>query len=215
MDERNNLDWKDVVETYFQKCLAITLLFTVFVFVVFPNVETAVIHSGEKVMETIEILPEIPEEIKPPEEVVKPIVNIEIVDDPDMDDENIIEIETIEVTTDIEVAIAPPPKPVELGTTPKFVPYEDAPVIMSGAQPVYPEHLRRLRLSGTVVLDIEVLADGTIGAIEVVKSLMDGPGGFDEAAINAVKQWRMQPAKSGGNAVACWIKQAFNFETRN
>jgi len=213
MSERHELDWKDVVETYFQKCLAITLLFTVFVFVVFPNVQTVVLRSIDKVTETFEIPPDIPEEIKPPELKQEPVVQIVITDEPDTNDDNIQEVDTIEDTIDIEVVIAPPPKQPELGTTPKFVPYEDAPVILAGQQPVYPDHLRRMKMSGQVVLEIEVLGDGSIGAIEVLKSLMPGEGGFDEAAINAVRQWRMQPAKSGGNPVACWIRQVFNFTT--
>jgi len=212
MQERNELDWKDVVDTYFEKCIAITLLFTVFVFIVFPNVETAVIRSSEKIMETFEILPDIPEEIKPPEEVAKPIVNIEIVDEP-TDDPDVKEVETIGPNVDIDIPpIAPPPQQQNItGSTERFVPYDDPPVIMTGPRPVYPEHLRRTNISGQVVLDVEVFADGTIGAIEVVKSLMSGPGGFDEVAVEAVRQWKMQPAKSGGNSVACWMKQIFNF----
>jgi len=213
MEERHDLDWKDVVETYFEKCVAITLLFTVFVFIVFPNVETAVIRSTEKVMETIEILPEIPEEIKPPEAVVQPIVKIEIVDD-EVADDDVRVIDTIEKNVvPEEVIIAPPIAEIVLGATPKFVPYEDAPVILSGPQPAYPDQFRKMKINGQVILDIEVLSDGSIGAIEVLKSLMAGEDGFDEAAIKAVRQWRLQPAKSGGNAVACWIKQSFNFTT--
>jgi len=213
MQERQELDWKDVVDTYFEKCMAITLLFTVFVFVVFPNVETAVIRNTEKVMETLEILPEIPEEIKPPETIVKPIVNIEIIDDPDVQDDNIKEVETIGPTTDLEVFIAPPPAETKHGETPRFVPYEDAPVLLDAPRPAYPENLKKMKISGQVILDIEVFGDGTIGAIEVFKSLMSGPGGFDEAAVNAARQWKIQPAKSGGNSVACWIRQVINFTT--
>ncbi|MCL1826623.1 MAG: energy transducer TonB, partial [Candidatus Cloacimonetes bacterium] len=65
--------------------------------------------------------------------------------------------------------------------------------------------------TGVVILDIEVLIDGSIGAIEVFQSLMPGPGGLDEAAILAVRKWQYQPAESGGNPVACWVKQPINF----
>jgi len=208
MQERNELDWKDVVDTYFEKCVAITLLFTVFVFIVFPSVETAVILSSEKVMDSIEIPPDIPEEIKPPETVIQPIVKIEIVDEPD-EGEDLREITTIdENVVPEEVKIEIPPQE-EHGKTDKFVFYEDAPVILPGAaQPVYPNHLRKMGVTGAVTLEIEILRDGSIGAIEVVKSLQ---GGFDEAAIEAVRQWKMQPAKNGGIPVACWIRQTFNF----
>ncbi len=60
-------------------------------------------------------------------------------------------------------------------------------------------------IQGEVILEVEVFADGTVGAIEVRKSLMSGPGGLDEAAIKSVKQWIFQPAKSSGRAVAVWV----------
>jgi len=212
--QANYTDWKDIASTYYDKCLSLTILLAMFTFMVFPEVETATLRSTEKVLETIEILPEIQEKIKPPEEVAKPIVNIEIVDD--MGDESDDEIEiitTIEITTlDPLSIIAPPPS---VGQTPRFVVYEDAPVILRRVAPTYPEFARRSRIQGTVVLDVEILADGSIGAIEVFRSLMPGPGGFDEAAIAAVRQWQFQPAKSGGKPVACWIKQSIVFELSN
>jgi len=210
-----NNDWKDVVSTYFDKCLSITLLFTMFAFIVFPNVEVQKIASLERIMETIEIMPEIVDRIEQPQEVVRPIVNIEIIDDDanDDSDDEIIYIDTIEITVlDHFATIAPPPAH---GTTSRFVVYEDAPVILRRVAPIYPEALRRSRMQGVVVLQIEILVDGSIGAIEVFRSLMPGPGGFDEAAIEAVRQWQFQPAMSGGQPVACWITQPINFTLTN
>lgn len=210
----NYTDWKDIASSYYDKCLSLTILFVMFTFMVFPNVETQTIRSVERIMETIEIPLEIQEKIQPPEQVAKPIVNIEIVDDSSDDNDDEIEIiTTIEITRlDPTSVIAPPPS---VGQTPRFVVYEDAPVILRRVPPVYPDFARRSRIQGTVVLDIEILADGSIGAIEVFRSLMPGPGGFDEAAIAAVKQWQFQPAKSGGKPVACWIKQSITFELSN
>jgi len=208
-------DWKDVVSTYFDKCLSITLLFTMFAFIVFPNVETQAIAMTERIMEAIEIMPEIIERIEQPQEVVRPIVNIEIIDDDmnDDSDDEIIYIDTIEITTlDPWAVIAPPPT---LGQTPRFVVYEDAPVVLRRVNPVYPDALRRARIQGTVVLQVEVLIDGSIGAIEVFRSVMPGPGGLDEAAIEAVRQWQFQPAQSGGRPVAVWITQPINFTIGN
>jgi len=212
--QQKYIDWKDIAATYYDKCLSLTILLAMFTFMVFPEVKTTTIRSTEKVLETIEILPEIQEKIKPPEEVAKPIVNIEIVDDTGDDSDDEIEvITTIEITTlDPLTDIAPPPT---TGQTPRFVVYEDAPVITKRVPPVYPEFARKSKIQGSVVLDIEILSDGSIGAIEVFKSLMPGPGGFDEAAITAVRQWKFQPAKSGGKPVGCWIKQSIVFELSN
>jgi len=199
------VDWKDIASSYYDKCLSLTILFIMFTFMVFPSFETQDFRTVERVLETIEILPEIQERIEPPEEVARPIVNIEIIDDAsDDDNDDILIIDTIQITTlDPFQTIAPPPS---LGQTPRFVVYEDAPVIVRRVQPEYPAFAVRSRIQGTVLLDIEVLIDGNVGAIEVVNSLMAGPGGFDEAAIAAVKQWQFQPAKNGGNPVACWVR---------
>ena len=181
---------------------------------VVPSMEVQNFRTTERVLETIEILPEIQERIEPPQEVARPIVNIEIVDDMDDDsDDDIIIIDTIDITRLDPFEIIAPPS--DLGRTPRFVVYEDAPVILRSVPAVYPAIGRSGRIQGTVVLDIEVLVDGSIGAIEVFQSLLPGPGGFDEAAITAARQFQFQPAKNGGNSVACWVKQSFVFELSN
>ena len=211
--QTNNTDWKDVVATYFDKCLAITLLFTIFAFIVFPEIETKAVIASEKIQESIEILPDMPERIEQPQEVAKPIVSIEIIDDEsDKEDDEILFIDTIDITIlDQTSTVVAPPSSVH-GETPKFVIYEDPPVIVRRVPPTFPDVMRRTGMTGTVTLDIEVLADGSIGAIEVVRSLLPGPGGADEAAVAAVRQWEIQPAKSGGKAVACWFRQPIVFE---
>jgi protein TonB len=213
--KQNSKDWKDVVSTYYDKCLAITILFVMFAFIVYPEIETTVIRASEKIMDSIEIPPEIPELIRPPEDIVRPIVNIEIIDD-DMDmDDDVIELATIEATRLDPLAPILAVQTTAHGTTSRFVIYEDAPVILRRVSPVYPEHLRRLRSQGTVVLNIEVLVDGTVGAVEVRTSLLAGPGNFDESAVEAVRQWLFQPAKSGGNPVACWVTLPVIFTLQN
>ena len=210
----NRTDWKDIASSFYDKCLSLTILFIMFTFMVFPNVEVQNLRTNERVLETIEILPEIQERIEPPEEVARPIVNIEIVDDADDDsDDEILIITTIESSRiDDWESIAPPTRH---GDTPRFVVYEDAPVILRRVAPEYPAVGRRAGIQGTVLLDIEVLVDGSIGAIEVVQSLMSGPGGFDEAALVAARQWQFQPAMNGGRPVACWVRLPVVFVLEN
>jgi TonB family protein len=188
-----------------------------FAFIVFPNVETHVITSTEKLLEAIEIPIEIIEQIRPPDEVVRSIVNIEIIDDDlsgDDSDDNILTIDTIDITRmDMSVVIAAPP-PVRQ-QTPRGVRFEEAPVVLRGANPTFPEHLRRIGSQATVILEVEILIDGSIGEIEVLVSSRSGVGGFDEAAIAAVRQWEFQPARNGGQPVACWIRIPINFSLSN
>jgi len=56
-------------------------------------------------------------------------------------------------------------------------------------------------VQGTVVLEVEVYDDGAVGEIRVQRSVQSGPGGLDEAAINAVRKIRFKPGRSGGNPV--------------
>lgn len=70
-----------------------------------------------------------------------------------------------------------------------------------GAQ--YSEPARKAKFQGTVALSAIVTADGRTDDIKVVSRL---PGGLTDKAIEAVQQWKFQPAvDSAGNPVA--VKQ--------
>jgi TonB family protein len=63
--------------------------------------------------------------------------------------------------------------------------------------PEYPEEARAQRIQGAVVLDVQVLNDGTVGNIKTVS----GNPLLAEAAMKAVKQWQYQPhAAEAGTA---------------
>lgn len=98
-----------------------------------------------------------------------------------------------------------------VGKTSKFVVYEEAPYPVKKTVPVYPEFAKKSGIQGDVWLEVEVFKDGTVGAVEVKQSLMSGPNGLDQAAVNAVKQWQFMPAKSGGKPIACWVTFPIGF----
>ncbi|HNX03365.1 MAG TPA: energy transducer TonB, partial [Candidatus Cloacimonas sp.] len=83
-----------------------------------------------------------------------------------------------------------------------FVPYDDAPVVIGKIEPVYPEFAKRNKLQGTVILEVEVLKDGSIREIRVRRGI---GGGLDEAAIEAVRKVKFQPGKSSGQPVDCMV----------
>lgn len=209
MSERIYKDWKDVASSYYEKCASLAILILLFAFLVSPKLEVKSYQAEVKITEAIEIPPEIREKIKPPETTVKPQVEIVVDDDLSGDDDEDIEIiETIETTTlDMEEVV----ETNQIGTTSKFVIYEEAPVPIKQVAPVYPAFAKSAGIEGQVYLEVEVLVDGSVGAIEVRKSLMAGPGGLDEAAVKAVKQWKYQPAQSNGKPVAVWITFPVDF----
>jgi protein TonB len=59
---------------------------------------------------------------------------------------------------------------------------------------------------------VHVLADGRIGEVLVEKSA--GHPELDEAAANAVRRWRFDPARRGTEAVAMWVLLPVEFRLR-
>ena len=62
-----------------------------------------------------------------------------------------------------------------------------------------------------VILKVEVLTDGTVGAIEVIKSVMSGQCMLGEAAVKSVKKWKFSPAKKNGKPVNCRVTIPITF----
>jgi protein TonB len=70
-------------------------------------------------------------------------------------------------------------------------------------RPAYPSAPRRLGIQGTTILRVHVLADGRIGDVLVEHSA--GHSDLDQAAMEAVRRWRFEPARRGADAVAMWV----------
>jgi len=62
--------------------------------------------------------------------------------------------------------------------------------LLRRVQPLYPPMMQSARISGAVVLDAIIHADGTIGDVTVLQS--SNPA-FTRSAIEAVKQWKYAP----------------------
>lgn len=104
--------------------------------------------------------------------------------------------------------VAQPAEPKPAAPAPVVPPRADAGQISNPA-PAYPSLSRRLREEGLVVLEILIRADGSVGEIKLKAS--SGFKRLDEAAINAVKRWRYQPATQGGQAIDFWYEQPLEF----
>lgn len=77
--------------------------------------------------------------------------------------------------------------------------FNSLPRFVSQPEPVYPLLARERGWEGTVVLHIELLANGTMGEVKVAES--SGYPILDNAARDAVQQWRHLPTKRNGVAV--------------
>jgi protein TonB len=80
-------------------------------------------------------------------------------------------------------------------------------------KPQYTADAMRAKVQGTVLLECVVLPDGTVGSVEVVRSL-DSTFGLDQEAIKAAKQWRFRPGTRLGEPVAVLVTIELTFTLR-
>jgi protein TonB len=79
-------------------------------------------------------------------------------------------------------------------------------------RPSYPASARRLGVQGTTLLSVFVTADGRVGEVQVRQSA--GHRDLDQAAVEAVRRWRFEPARRGTEAVAVWVTLPVEFRLR-
>lgn len=83
-----------------------------------------------------------------------------------------------------------------------------APKALYSPDPEYSEEARKAKYQGTVVLWVVVGPDGHPRDIRVQRSLGLG---LDEKAVEAVRQWKFEPARKDGSPVAVQINVEVNF----
>jgi TonB family protein len=87
------------------------------------------------------------------------------------------------------------------------------PTLLKKVDPQYTADAMRAKVQGLVVLECVVLADGTVGRVEVIRSL-DSTFGLDQEAIKAAKQWRFRPGTRFGEPVAVLVTIELTFTLR-
>lgn len=104
------------------------------------------------------------------------------------------------------LAVAPPPTPSEgiLKIGGDVAP----PSLIHKVEPAYSEEARAAKFQGTVVVSVEISADGVPQRLRVLRGLGLG---LDEKALDAIAQWRFKPATKQGQPVAVAATIEVNF----
>jgi protein TonB len=95
----------------------------------------------------------------------------------------------------------------------KKVPADRAVEPVARVQPEYPADAARSQEEGTVLVRVEVDANGTPTDVSVAKR--SGSRELDRAALDAVRKWRFQPAIKNGRAVASVAEVPVDFNLAN
>jgi protein TonB len=106
----------------------------------------------------------------------------------------------------------PPPAVVQAPPPPRSGPVRAAelpvaPRKIVDARPVYPEIARQVRKEGTVVIEAVLDTNGNVTQPRVIQSVPL----LDQAAIDAVRQWRYTPTTLGGHPVSVLMTITIRF----
>lgn len=83
------------------------------------------------------------------------------------------------------------------------------PVAIDRVEPRYPEAARQARLTGVVILEAVIDRNGNVVDARVLRDIGLGCG---SAALQAVRQWRYQPAIRNGRRIAVYLTVTVRFE---
>jgi protein TonB len=112
-----------------------------------------------------------------------------------------------------EIGGVTPPAPVPIVEAPRpNVPLRVAllpqpPRKVVDARPIYPDIARNARVEGTVILEAVVDTSGAVTQLRVVRSVPL----LDQAALDAVRQWRYTPSLYGGRPVSVLLTITMRF----
>jgi TonB family protein len=82
----------------------------------------------------------------------------------------------------------------------------------SQVKPRYTNEALSHKIQGAVWLELVVTRDGRADQIRVVRSL--DPGGLDDKAVNAARQWRFEPGRLAGVPVDVLVTVVMDFLIR-
>jgi TonB family protein len=87
------------------------------------------------------------------------------------------------------------------------------PVVLNEVKPSYTADAMRQKIQGIVMVEAVVMPDGSVGQVQVVRSL-DGTFGLDLEAIKAVRKWRFRPGTRFGQPVPVLVEIELTFTLR-
>ena len=104
-------------------------------------------------------------------------------------------------------AVAPPPPPERPAAPVRLPSGIRAPVKTVDAAPQYPTMARSARVQGVVILEAVLDAAGRVDDVHVLRSIPL----LDQAAIDAVRQWRYTPTLLNGRAIPIVLTVTVSF----
>lgn len=158
--------------------------------------------------------PPVPDPVPPPEEIPTPLPEpvSEIVKKPELEKPPVIPPKARPPSAKVKLKPASTSAPNGTATTSPSA--KSGPTtgvrIRSNPKPLYPLEARRARQEGTVILDVQVSADGIPLSVSLAHS--SGFPSLDRAAVAAARAWRFEPAQTAGVAIRSRVQVPVRFQ---
>jgi protein TonB len=83
-----------------------------------------------------------------------------------------------------------------------------APVKIVDRRPEYPAIARQAGIQGVVIIELTITETGEVASAQVLRSV----AALDQAALDAVRAWRFEPARLNGEPLAVIMSVTVNFQ---
>lgn len=110
---------------------------------------------------------------------------------------------------DAPMAIPPVPPPPPRSDARRIDATMKPPKLISSVDAIYPEAAKKSGIAGMVILELIINEDGSVSDVRVIKPL---PFGLDQAAVEAVRQFRFEPATLSGKPIPVIYNITMNFK---
>ena len=191
-------DLKVIYPKMMRRSTSLTLFLMVGLAILFPDmkIDSKLTKKSTEVLK-VEDIPETHQKKRPPP-MERPSLPIETEDEDVPDDVTIADTEL-----DFDAPVVDIPRPMRKDDVEveeeilEFWVVEQKPELLRSVNPVYPEMARRAGLQGQVLVSFIVTKEGRVAEPQVLK----GPEIFRAAALEAVRQFRFEPAMQNDRAV--------------
>lgn len=110
----------------------------------------------------------------------------------------------------VEQGVVPPPPPVTPQAPIRVGHAVRTPMKVHNVDPVYPQIAQSARVQGIVIIEATIAEDGHVTNARILRSVPL----LDQAALDAVRQWRFSPSQVNGVAVPVIMTVTVNFTLR-
>ena len=206
-----NHDLKEQSKTVFEQSVALSLALVTMVFLTYQSFDVQAYQgSGETDIFEMEDIPET-QQLKKPPPPQRPQIPIATESEDIPDDVTIMD-------TELDLDAPPPPPPPPPGArqsdeSPIFMAYEEAPVLTKLVKPKYPDIARKAGVEGKVFMTIVVDEKGNVIDAQVI--VAQPPGIFEDAALEAIFQWKYKPARQRDKPIKVRVGQAMEFTLKD